>query len=139
MSITDVNLDEFYRSAISEQLAELEEDLNQLQVSSEARKLTRFEYLALERSLQLLVEVAIGVSKRVLKSKGIAVPTEARKSLEKLKSEGLGAIDVDWRGAVGMRNALVHGYLDIDEEIVIQVLKSGRYQRVIEFCRQYLA
>jgi len=37
MSITDVNLDEFYRSAISEQLAELEEDLNQLQVSSEAR------------------------------------------------------------------------------------------------------
>ena len=50
MSITDVNLDEFYRSAISEQLTELEEDLNQLQVSSEARKLTRFEYLALEKS-----------------------------------------------------------------------------------------
>ena len=89
MSITDVNLDEFYRSAISEQLTELEEDLNQLQVSSEARKLTRFEYLALERSLQLLVEVAIGVSKRVLKSKGIAVPTEPWKSLEKLKTEGL--------------------------------------------------
>ena len=67
------------------------------------------------------------------------MPTEARKSLEKLKSEGLDAVDVDWRGAVGMRNALVHDYLDINEEIVIQVLKSGRYQGVIEFCRQYLA
>ncbi len=106
MSIIDVSLDDFYRAAIAEQLAEFEQDLNQLRAGSEAKTLTKFEYLALERTLQLLVEVAIGISKRVLKSKGLAVPTEARKSLERLKQEGLDSSNIDWRGAIGMRNAL---------------------------------
>ena len=138
MSIIDVSLDEFYRAAITEQLAELEQDLNQLRASSDAKTLTKFEYLALERTLQLLVEVAIGISKRVLKSQGLAVPTEARKSLERLKQEGLDSSNIDWRGAIGMRNALVHDYLDIDEEIVLEVLTSGKYEAVLAFCRQYL-
>lgn len=138
MSIIDVSLDEFYRAAITEQLAELEQDLNQLRASCEAKTLTKFEYLALERTLQLLVEVAIGISKRVLKSKGLAVPAEARKSLERLKQEGLDNSNIDWRGAIGMRNALVHDYLDIDEKLVLEVLMSGKYEAVIAFCRQYL-
>ena len=31
--------------------------------------------------------------------------------------------DIDWRGIIGMRNRLVHGYFDVDLEVVWSVVK----------------
>ena len=37
-----------------------------------------------------------------------------------------------------MRNAFVHDYLDIDQQRVLEVLTSGEYYRLFEFCSQFL-
>jgi len=138
MSTIDVNLDEFYADSIREQIAELKEELAQLEKIAKDSGLSRFEFRALERNLQLLVEIAIGMAKRVLKSASKEVPSDSRKAFEKLKQYDLDSTVVDWPKAIGMRNALVHDYLSVDGQIITSVLTDGYYQQIFEFFDQYL-
>ena len=138
MNFIDVNLDELYADSIKEELSTIREELDEIRNITDSRRLTVLEYRALERDMQLLIEIAIGLAKRVLKAQGLVVPSESRKSFEKLASLGQDATGIDWVRVIGMRNALVHDYLDIDQQRVLEVLTSGECYRLFEFCSQFL-
>ncbi|MFN2329437.1 MAG: HepT-like ribonuclease domain-containing protein [Chromatocurvus sp.] len=38
-----------------------------------------------------------------------------------------------------MRNALVHDYLNLDPERIVEVLRTGKYRALLTFCDQFLA
>ena len=138
MNFIDVNLDELYADSIKEELSTIREELDEIRSIADSRRLTVLEYRALERDMQLLIEIAIGLAKRVLKAQDLVVPSESRKSFEKLASLGQDTTGIDWVRVIGMRNALVHDYLDIDQQRVLEVLTSGECYRLFEFCSQFL-
>jgi uncharacterized protein YutE (UPF0331/DUF86 family) len=132
-------MDEAYRDAMLEHLALLEEDLEQLQSQVEpGLALSRIAYRAAERNLQLLIEACIGIAKQTLKARGHVVSADARQVLTQITSMGLDHSGLDWRRVIGMRNALVHDYLNFNPEIVLDILRSGRHVRLLNYGRQLL-
>jgi uncharacterized protein YutE (UPF0331/DUF86 family) len=101
------------------------------------RPLTFIERSATERSLQIVIEAAVGASKHTLRAHGRPIPTEARTAIERVyEVTGLTTPALDeMRGAVGMRNAIVHDYLNLDWALLERVLTEGRYRRVQQFVR----
>ena len=70
--------------------------------------------------LQVLVEACIGAAKRWVKHLGLAVPLDAYPCFEKLVEKGRTsphAADA-WRRIVGLRNVLVHDYLNRCPEVI---------------------
>jgi uncharacterized protein YutE (UPF0331/DUF86 family) len=90
--------------------------LDELRDRLAQRPLTFIERSATERSLQIVIEAAVGASKHTLRAHGRPIPTEARTAIERVyEVTGLTTPALDeMRGAVGMRNAIVHDYLNLD-------------------------
>lgn len=127
-------MDNLYKNSIREQLKQLQEDLFEIQTMlSDQGYLSNIAYRAAERNLQLLVEACIGIAKQTLKGQGLEVPSDARQSFAKLKSLGLDPTDIPWTKVVGMRNALVHDYLNLDPERINEVILNGHYLKLFEF------
>ncbi len=124
-----------YIFAIREQLEQHIDSLNGLSNKFAEKPLSFNDRSAVERSLQVIVEAAIGCSKHVLKSKGKPVPSEARASVERvfellsIETPGINEI----RGAIGMRNAIIHDYLNLDWKKLEVVLKNNKYQSVKQY------
>lgn len=93
------------------------------------------DYYAAERLLQVLIEACVGISKRWLKSLGKPVPPDAYKSFELLVSYGLLPREdlSKWRKIIGLRNALVHDYLNIDRLIILSILQRRYYMEMQHF------
>jgi uncharacterized protein YutE (UPF0331/DUF86 family) len=138
MSITGGTLDEAYRDAMLEHLAQLEEELREIEHALKSRPFSALIYRATERTIQLLIEACIGIAKQVLKSKGVQVPSDARQALVKLRSLGLDPTAADWNRIIGMRNALVHDYLNVESERVAEVITGGHYEVLMAFARHHL-
>jgi len=53
---------------------------------------------------------------------------------------GLGRLShkelANWKRIIGMRNALVHDYLNVDRQIVLAVLQQRAYRQLLEFIRR---
>nr|WP_218124381.1 DUF86 domain-containing protein [Halomonas pantelleriensis] len=96
-------------------------------------------YRAAERNLQLLTEACIGIAKQTLKAQGVVAPSDARQAFAKLRSMGLDATEAEWPKIIGLRNALVHDYLNLDERIVLDIIREQRYQLLLDFADQRLA
>ncbi len=109
-------------------------ELNEL---AEIENLKQRDYYAVERLLQVLVEACIGVSKHWLKFLGKSVPNEAYQAFELLARHGLLPESelVTWRKIIGLRNALVHDYLNLDRAIVLSVLRGKHYLKLAKFIR----
>lgn len=126
---------EAYVLAMREQVAQHVSSLDELRGRLAERPLTFIERTAVERSLQIVIEAAIGCSKHLLRALGRPVPAEARVAIERV-FEATGMTEpalAEMRGAVGMRNAIIHDYLNLDWALLEAVLESGRYARVQEF------
>lgn len=97
--------------------------------------LSRLEQNGMLHALQVLVENAIGKSKHLLKSAEREIPVSAYDSFAELVN--LGLVDQkflkDWYRAVGLRNRIVHEYMNIDMELVFELVKTGQYSFVVEF------
>lgn len=100
---------------------------------------SRMVYRSAERSLQLLTEACIGIAKRTLKAEGKQVPSDARQAFSKLKSLGLDSTSADWNRIIGMRNALVHDYLNIEPDRVLDVIRLKHYEVLLDFAAERLA
>lgn len=131
-------MDEIYRQAMQEQVAELAEEIGEIAAELEAGNYRRTTYRAAERTLQLLVEACIGIAKQTLKAQGKEVPSEARQAFSKLRMLGLDTTNAEWGKIIGMRNALVHDYLNLDPERVLDVIRQGHYKVLLEFAKERL-
>ncbi|MEQ5802246.1 DUF86 domain-containing protein [Halomonas sp. H10-9-1] len=132
-------MDPEYIDAMGEHLATLAEELEQLhEASTMANGLNALLYRAAERNLQLLTEACIGIAKQRLKSQGCVVPSDARKAFDKLREQGLDASDVPWNKVIGLRNALVHDYLNLDAAIVESIIHQREYRRLLDFAKVQL-
>lgn len=93
------------------------------------------DFYATERLLQVLIEACIGITKHWLKFLGKTVPNDAYKSFELLVSlELLTVTELSkWRKIIGLRNALVHDYLNLEKETILTILQQGYYQQLEQF------
>lgn len=112
-----------------QQLDELRHDLSQ-------GELRRRDYLAIERLLQVLTELCIGLAKHCLKKYQLNAAADAYQTFSQLHQHGFITADelAQWRQIIGMRNGLVHDYLNIDVNITRLIVAQGRYQTLSGFC-----
>ncbi len=97
--------------------------------------LSRLELNGVLHALQVLVENSIGKSKQLLNFSGYQVPVSAYDSFTALADKGIirhEQLD-EWRSAIGLRNRIVHDYMNIDMEMVKDLVRGKRYRFVTEF------
>ncbi len=111
--------------------------LEELSETQAQRPLTFNERSAAERNIQVLVEAAIGVSKHLLKKLVKPVPADARASVERVFEQlGITSVNIeDMYGAIGMRNAIIHDYLNLDWEKIRPIITSKKYRIVADYVR----
>ena len=98
-------------------------------------RLSRLEQNGVLHALQVLIENAIGKSKQLLKAAGEPVPTSAYDTLAALSRRG--GIREDslpaWNAVIGLRNRIVHDYMNIDMARVLELVKLGHHEFVTAF------
>lgn len=127
-------MDNPYILSMHEHLNELQSELQGLTDIMSQRDLNRYEYRAAERTLQILIEACIGIAKHWNYALYKTAPADAYAAFEKLSQQGIEGInDIEWRKIIGMRNALVHDYLNIDPQIIKALLKKAAYAGLFKF------
>ncbi len=127
-------MDDMYIFSMRERIDELVSELNGLADIINQRELSRYEYRAAERTLQVLIEACIGIAKHWNYALFKTAPADAYAAFEKLSQQGVEAVnDVEWRKIIGMRNALVHDYLNIEPDIIRAVIKKKAYNGLLDF------
>ena len=108
--------------ALDEQLTELAQHTGQ---SVDVLRMNIVERWAVERGLQLCVQNVIDLALHLVAGAGRDVPDYAA-GIDQLGQLGIISFELakQLRGLAGFRNALVHGYLDIDVGIVHDVLNQ---------------
>ena len=96
---------------------------------------TPMEEMGVLHSIQVIIENAIGKAKHILKMKECSVPVSAYDSFELLALNNLITKDdlIIWRKIIGLRNSIVHEYMEVNMEIVFDVVKNHYYQFVLDF------
>lgn len=100
--------------------------------------LTRLEQSGVLHALQVLIENAIGKAKHLLKSKGVEVPVSAYDAFANLGQHGLiSAQELEqWNSVIGLRNRIVHDYMNIDMQLIYELITKDRHQLIAEFLRK---
>ena len=97
--------------------------------------LSKLEQSGALHAIQVLTENSIGKAKVILKSQGQTVPVSAYDAFSKLHA--LGYINADqlrgWTAAIGMRNRIVHEYLNVSMTVVEEIIVKQYYQLQIDF------
>ncbi|MEE8056221.1 MAG: DUF86 domain-containing protein [Pseudomonadales bacterium] len=104
-------------------------------LSDNNKPLSQLERSAAERSLQILVESAIGCAKHLNKKGELPERLDAYQAMQQVIEQYkiTSAYLPQLKGAIGMRNAIVHDYLNLDWEIIQIVLNEQKYKRVVDF------
>jgi uncharacterized protein YutE (UPF0331/DUF86 family) len=115
-----------------EQGALLDEAKNRL---AENAALSGLEKNGLLHAFQILIENAIGKAKQQLKANGQTVPISAYDTFVALSRLG-GVLPTElanWNAIIGLRNRIVHDYMNVDMHRVIELVKTGEYEFVVRF------
>jgi uncharacterized protein YutE (UPF0331/DUF86 family) len=113
--------------SITSRIAHLDELLGELDAiraaGRDAYMAERRTRLAAEHALQLAIQSCIDIGAHLVSELGLQAPNDYRGVFESLRPAGLDArLAERLATAAGMRNILVHGYLDIDDEAVWDAL-----------------
>jgi len=124
-----------YIDAIQEHVNENVEDLDSLHLLLKERAWNRVERKGAERLLQTLVESCIGLSKHWLKQQNKHLPSDAYSVFEKLTDLQLISVDDadEWKKIIGLRNAIVHDYLNLDEKLIRAIITEKMYLKLQHF------
>ena len=99
--------------------------------------LTPLEQNGLLHAVQVLVENAIGKAKQQLKARGETVPVSAYDAFAALAR--VGCIPADslpaWNAVIGLRNRIVHDYMNVDMEKIFAFLRAHGDRPVLDFLR----
>ncbi len=97
---------------------------------------SKVEIRAVKNSMQVIVENAVGKAKRVLKHYNCPIIAQKGSDAFSFMYE-IGLIDDDtystMRSAIGLRNAMIHDYMNFNDEILMQVVKTKKYKEVTSF------
>ncbi len=101
--------------------------------------LTKFDAIeirAAKSSLQVLIENLIGKCKRVLKYYECPiVPKRSSDALFFLYEVGFFDDEEysEFLKMIGFRNAMIHDYMDFNEDILIDIIKKRKYEKLYDF------
>jgi len=127
-------MNEAYVISMRQHVQEQLETLNELAEITKRQPLRKIERLAVERSLQIVIEAAIGVAKHCCKKAGKTHSGDAYKNL--LTAHDLLNSNIPHaalKGAAGMRNAIVHDYLNLDWARIEAVIVNQQYLTLGDF------
>ena len=132
--------DNAYIGALRISLSRYKAELSEIRAILALRALSNLEYRAAERTLQVSIEACIGVAKHWAKALASHTPQDAYQAFEILAQRGELSPDtlIGWRKMIGLRNALVHDYLNIDPEIIRSVIAQGYSDQLFTFADQGL-
>lgn len=102
--------------------------------------LSRLEQNGVLHALQVLIENAIGKTKHLLKFLGEPVPVSAYDAFATLERRGNFTPQelTQWNAVIGLRNRIVHDYMNIDINFVYELIKTHYYQFLGEFlCKPF--
>ena len=121
-----------------EQMALLEEAKQRILSGA---PLSRLEQSGVLHALQVLMENAIGKSKHLLKSAGEPVPVSAYDAFAGLEQHGdINSQELQqWNSSIGLRNRIVHDYMNIDMQLVYELITNDRHQFIAAFLRKPIA
>jgi len=90
-----------------------------------------------ERLIQLIVECAADINNHVVVKKGHKPPEDYRSSFVKAAEVGLISRELadKIKGSAGMRNILVHEYMDIDDKLLFETIPLA-VEHYREYCKQ---
>lgn len=115
---------------------------NQTSIFDDARtqllageKLSPLEKNGVLHAFQILAENAIGKAKQTLKINGKQVPISAYDCFNELS--GLGVVNdrelTTWNAVIGLRNRIVHDYMNIDMSRVVELVENEQYRFITDF------
>jgi uncharacterized protein YutE (UPF0331/DUF86 family) len=121
----------------SEQMALLDEAKQRIVSGA---PLSRLEQGGVLHALQVLIENAIGKSKHLLKSIGEPVPVSAYDAFASLERHGKITLQelTQWNATIGLRNRIVHDYMNIDINFVYELITNNQHLFIGEFLRKPL-
>jgi uncharacterized protein YutE (UPF0331/DUF86 family) len=131
------------RAAVEARLARLDRELSMIE---QVRGAGRDRFLAddglqhqAERALQLAIQICIDVGAHLVAARGLRAPDEYRDVFERLSRDDTldTALADRLKDAVGQRNLLVHGYVDLDPALIWE--KLGEVEDLREFAGWALA
>ena len=104
-------------------------------ILGQGRALTPLEQCGVLHALQILIENAIGKAKQLLKASGQPVPVSGYDAFKALGSRDLIARDdlPAWNAIIGLRNRIVHDYMNIDMDQVMALIADDKDQFVVQF------
>lgn len=87
------------------------------------------------RAIQVLIENAIGKAKQIIKARGEPVPVSAYDAMAALvRLNAISEADLpSWNAAIGLRNRIVHEYMNLDIEMVLELVQENQHEFVVEF------
>ena len=102
---------------------------------AQGQPLSGLEQSGVLHALQVLIENAIGKTKQMLRAAGEPVPVSAYDAFAALGRCGGISIEQlpEWNAVVGLRNRIVHDYMNIDMNRVLDWVAKERYQFVTVF------
>lgn len=102
---------------------------------SSGELLSRLEQKGVLHAIQVLIENSIGKAKQILKARGEAVPVSAYDALAALvQTKVITGVDLPaWNAAIGLRNRIVHEYMNLDIERVLELVQEDQHRFVIDF------
>lgn len=133
-------VDNAYISALRLSLTGYQAELLELRILLSQRAFTNLEYRAAERTLQVSIEACIGVAKHWAKALAGHSPQDAYQAFEILVQRGAQPAEglAGWRKVIGLRNVLVHDYLNINPEIIRNVIGQRYSDQFFAFADQGL-
>lgn len=132
--------DNAYITSLRLSLSRYQAELAEIKSLLGERALSNLEYRAAERTLQVSIEACIGIAKHWAKALAGHSPQDAYQAFEILCQRGQQPADglTGWRKVIGLRNALVHDYLNIDPEIIRSVIAQSYTDQLFTFAEQGL-
>ena len=97
--------------------------------------LSRLEQNGVLHALQILIENAIGKCKHLLKSQDESIPVSAYDAFASLERRGNITQQqlTHWNATIGLRNRIVHDYMNVDINIVYMLITNNGRQMIGEF------
>jgi len=130
-----------YNGVIENKLRIIEQKLEEIR----SWKIESFEQLqsssllqnALERALQVAIEVMIDIGERILANEQIPPQNSASENIRKLQEMNIIKAKPEYLEMVKFRNFLVHRYERVDLEIIYAILKNklGLFSEFVEDIR----